>query len=52
MEEKNKDSKENLSDTFSKLKAIGAKHVQKTGAILMPISKQQKESIEKKKKPE
>ena len=57
MEEKNQKPKQNLSDkakktTFSMLEAIGVKHVQKTGAILMPLSKSQRESLEKKKKPE
>ena len=52
MEEKNQKPKQNLSDTFAKLEAAGFKHVQKTGAILMPLSKKQRESMEKNKKPE
>lgn len=54
MEDKNQKQKKSLSDktkttTFSMLEAIGVKHVQKTGAILMPLSKSQRESLEKKK---
>ena len=57
MEEKNQKTKPNLSDktnttTFSILEAIGVKHVQKTGAILMPLSKSERENLEKKNKPE
>ena len=52
MEEKNQKPKQNFSDTLAKLEAAGFKRVQKTGAILMPLSKSQRESMEKKKKPE
>ena len=52
MEEKNQKPKSNLSETLAKLEAAGFKRVQKTGAILMPLSKKQRESMEKNKKPE
>ena len=41
-----------IQSTHELFKKAGFKHVQKTGAILMPLSKSQRESLEKKKKPE
>jgi len=54
MEVKNQKPTKNLSreEKDELLKKAGFKHVQKTGAILMPLSKSQRESLEKKKKPE
>ena len=54
MEDKNQKPEKVLSreEIDEKLKKAGFKKVQKTGAILMPISMSQSESLEKKKKPE
>lgn len=38
------------AELIAKLEAAGFKRVQKTGGILMPVSKEQRESMEKNKK--
>lgn len=48
--EKKKESTPDFStreSTIAYLKSIGAKHVQKKGAILMPLSKEMREAMER-----
>ena len=55
MEEKNQKPAKTSSPMQSiheSFKKAGFKHVQKTGAILMPLSKNQRENMQKKKESE